>query len=458
MLRNNRLSYRLFIIVSLVMSTVFICSYLINNYLVERYLIYKNHSTLNKVYDDIKELDFNKLSEENDSIEKKYDVTIIWFDYYEDESYFNEEVRYLLNKEKLTLNRIWLIENTIKKLGKGQKIDRLYDQGVLKSRILVRFFLKEGKVIVIGKTIPDSKDIIHVFNEINLFVWSGTLITLIAFIWWYMKRVTKPIEMIKDKSQEIANLKFSHIEVKTGDELEELANSINTMSNNLANTLKELDMKNEHLENLISDISHEMKTPLSLINIYAHGVQDDLDDGTYVEGIIRETKKLSDLISELLDLSRLEQEKLSYSQFHMYEIISKILEEFKVFTKEKGVSIEVYNRQECEVYADKDKIETVMRNVIFNAIKYTTNKKVTILLGEKDDRIDIQVSNGVNEEFKEEELRNIFNPFYVMDSSRNKEISGNGLGLAIVKSILDKHNGQYQVYIEDKKFIFHMLL
>lgn len=272
-----------------------------------------------------------------------------------------------------------------------------------------------------------------------------------------MKRITKPIEMIKEKSQQIANLKFSHIELKTGDELEELANSINIMSNNLSKSLKESDRKNEHLKSLISDISHEMKTPLSLINIYAHGVQDNLDDGTYITGIIRETKKLSELISELLNLSKLEQEKLVYSEFTMYEIISKILEELNVFINEKQVSVEVDNRQMDKVYADKDKIETAMRNIIFNAIKYTTDGKVSILLTKKDNRIAVQVSNGVDEQFKEEELRNIFNPFYVMDSSRNKEISGNGLGLAIVRAILDKHNGRYQIYIKDKKFVFDML-
>lgn len=431
---------------------------LINNYLAERYLIYKNHSYLNEAHDEIEQFDLEKLIQEKHRIEKKHEVTIIWFDYYKDEDYFNSEVRYRFSKEKITLNRIWLIEDTIKKLASGTEIDRLYDQGVLKSRILIKFFLKEGKVIVIGKSIPNSREIIDVFNEINLFVWSVTLIILIIFIWWYMKRVTKPIEMIKEKSQQIANLQFSHIELKTGDELEELADSINTMSKNLSNSLKELDMRNEHLKSLISDISHEMKTPLSLINIYAHGVQDDLDDGTYIPGIIRETEKISDLISELLNLSKLEQEELIYSEFNMYYMISKILEELNVFINEKGVTIEVLNRQRGKVYADKDKIETVMRNIIFNAIKYTTDEKVSILLNEKDDRVEVQVLNGVNEEFKEEELEKIFNPFYVMDSSRNKEISGSGLGLAIVKSILDKHNAKYKIYIEDKKFIFDMVL
>lgn len=117
----------------------------INNYLSDRYLIYKNYSYLNEAHDEIEQFDLAKLIQEKQRIEKKYEVTIIWFDYYEDEQHFNSEVRYRFSKEKITLSRIWLIEDTINKLSYRHEINRLYDQRGIRIKNTCKVFLKRRK-------------------------------------------------------------------------------------------------------------------------------------------------------------------------------------------------------------------------------------------------------------------------------------------------------------------------
>lgn len=459
MKKNRKLSFRLFKIISLVMLGVFIITYFANNFIAEKYLLYKNNYNLDRAYQEIGNLSMEELAERKENLQEKYKLTIVWFEYNDDEQYFNGQLRLELNKERITLNKIWLIKDTIKKLESGEKVRRLYNQGELKSSFLVNYFIKQNNVIVMGQSIAHIQDIINIINKINFVLWISTFIILLFFIGWYIKKVTKPIEKIREKSYEIANQNFSNININTGDELEELADSINIMSNKLSYAMNELDMKNARLKTLISDISHEMKTPLTLINVYAHGLLDGLNDGTYVKGIINETNGLSDLITDLLQLSKVEQESLAYSEVNINELITKIINEYRVVIKEKNVHVCCNLTEESQfINGDENKIESALKNIIYNAIKYTNDNKVDIIITEENNKIALSVINQVDNGFEKEKITELFNPFYVIDESRNKDVSGNGLGLAIVKTILDKHDMKYDIELENNKFIFTVLL
>ena len=124
------------------------------------------------------------------------------------------------------------------------------------------------------------------------------------------KIITTPLKELSDVAQDISHLQFKRTKVKTNDEIGELANSINIMSEKLHEAHQDLTDRNEHLKRFMGDVTHELKTPIALVKAYSMGIKDGLDDGTYVDTIIKQTDQISNLIEELLRFSKLERDIL----------------------------------------------------------------------------------------------------------------------------------------------------
>jgi len=243
--------------------------------------------------------------------------------------------------------------------------------------------------------------------------------------------------------------------------------SINQMSKELEKTIKELKKNNMALERdveekskinemrkqFISDVSHELKTPIALIQGYAEGlveniVQDEESKQFYASVILDETNKMDKLVKQLLELSRLEYGNREFNKqnFKISELIKEIVRNSKVKLDEKNIKVELDLDEELEVYADNFYINQVITNYFTNAIKYSREidgkKIIKITANKVNDKAHITVFN-TGDKMPEEIARRIWNRFYKTDESRNREAGGTGIGLALVKAIMTNMNNKF---------------
>jgi signal transduction histidine kinase len=280
---------------------------------------------------------------------------------------------------------------------------------------------------------------------------------IVVVVWMMSYRITKPLQELGVVAKDISSLQFKHADIRTKDEIEELAESINTMSDKLHAAHQDLTRKNQSLKLFMSDITHELKTPIALIQAYAEGIQDDLDDGSYVGTILRQTESMNRLIDELLNFAKIEREDLERRRISVSALFHACAEKFDIERKSKQISLIVHEdpaASAATIFADEDKIRMVLNNLLSNAIKYTTNHQIEVSLYKQGEDIVLHMQNGI--EPHEEEIDKIWEPFYVLERSRNKEISGTGLGLAIVKSILEQHGYRYVAAVNGEQIHFYI--
>lgn len=451
----NKLSKKLAIRISIVIVIIFFASFLLNNYFVSKYYLHEKKVIVEKICNEIKDIELNEYNIEN--IEKKYSVTIVYDDLNKDIESLNWSIKDSFYNRTVALNKFWITEEDLKEIKENKKVNKLYNQGKLKSSFLVAFIKKENSIVAIGDSIVHDNETIDVVNKFNLYLTIISLILIISVVWIFSKRIIYPLDNLKDLSKDISNLNFKKIDINTNDEIEELGKSINIMSEKLKKSHDDLNYKNNNLKVFISNISHELKTPLALIKAYSMGLKDGLDDGTYIDTIINQTDDISELIDTLLNLSKLEKDDINKSTFNIEELFNGVLEKYNISIESKDilVSIDKDKLENEYIYADKEKIQIVLNNLISNAVKYTSDNKINIKLENIDEDILFMITNSIRN-YNKEDINKIWEPFYVIEESRNKKLSGSGLGLSIVKEILEKHNFKYGSKLDNNKIEFYI--
>lgn len=276
----------------------------------------------------------------------------------------------------------------------------------------------------------------------------------LAAAYIYSKTITKPLVELSNVTSNIATLDFTHrCEVKSKDEIGELAANINVMSAKLKETLDELnnDIKvkekvNEERKQFIADVSHELKTPLTVLKGICEGIENglyDISKTNYIETMLYHINDMGDLVQELLDLSRIDKEvELKMEVFDLTNSLLRIHKKLKPLIQEKKLTVNL-DVEESIVIGDKKKIEVVIKNIYLNAILYTpTEGDIDIWTEQKDNVIQLNIENkGVK--IEEDRLDKLWEAFYRIEPSRNKKLGGSGLGLYMVKQILEKHHENY---------------
>jgi signal transduction histidine kinase len=267
--------------------------------------------------------------------------------------------------------------------------------------------------------------------------------------------------------------------VEREDEIGSLAKTLNFLSENLSNALSDLKEKNKKLEldiekerqleklrkDFIAGVSHELKTPIGIIEGYAEGLKDNVVEGEareiYLDIIIDEAKKMNSLVMDMLELSRLEagKTKLNINEFDLKELFEKVALKNQVDISNNNLTlIRNFSLNNYSVLGDSFKIEQVLTNFLTNAIKYTNNgEKIIVDIVEKKEHLYFSIEN-TGAFIPENELSNIWSQFYKIDKARNRSARSTGLGLAIVKNLLTLHNSDFGVMNtkEGVKFYFSL--
>ncbi|MDI6676282.1 HAMP domain-containing sensor histidine kinase [Bacillus wiedmannii] len=441
----NKLGKKLFLSISLTVILIFTISLLLINYLLPKYNIYKTRESLEGITAQIQSIPSKQLDEAITSIENKGNVTIAYTSINNSEDQINDELRMQLTRKRVALNKLWITKEEVMKVKNFGQANKIYDQEKIKSSFFVKYIAKDDMLILVGVSIAHSNEVIKTLNSFYFYIFGITIFLIIVLVWILSTTITRPLKELSNVAEDISNLKFERAKVKTNDEIGDLANSINIMSEKLNEAHEDLTDRNEHLKRFMGDVTHELKTPIALVKAYSMGIKDGLDDGTYIDTIIKQTDHISNLIEELLRFSKLERDVLEKEEFDIKSLVQSILDKHKIELESKEINLQVnYNVSDAVVNADVNKMKMVFQNLISNAIKYTANQNIKIILEDQNENIYFQIQNGMNAE-QMKDIDKIWEPFYVLESSRSKDHSGTGLGLAIVKSILERHGFDYGV-------------
>lgn len=287
----------------------------------------------------------------------------------------------------------------------------------------------------------------------------------LSALWAYFssKRMMKPLIAMSDITHQMSELNFSKkCDVRTDDELGSLAKSINSLSDTLDSTLKDLKSKNKELEQdiaherqieqkrkeFISSVSHELKTPISIIQGYAEGLKIGVSENDaemtekYCDVIIDESQKMNKLVIELLELSQYESgtATLELDTINLRDFVESIVSVYMIRFKDKNLTCTVDIDSSFYGIADSQKLDRVIKNFLSNALSHTPeNGQVKITCGEINDCYRISVYNS-GSHIPDGDIDEIWNSFYRADKSRNRDSSRFGLGLSIVKAIAKKHS------------------
>lgn len=326
------------------------------------------------------------------------------------------------------------------------------------------FYSDDVKYLVISAfPLEPIKDAIVIMEKYYLFFFVGAMVFVMIISFMLSKIITRPIIKINRVTNKIAQNDFNnYLDIKSRDELEDLATSINTLSANLSNSLNNLERANKklkedfehekYMENTrktyVSAVSHEFKTPLSVIQGVVEGLLYNIYDRNENEKyhtIMKQVVILNGLVEEMLELSKLENDlEVKKQKCNLSHLVIGLVDKFDELIHEKEQRISL-NLEEISITADRRKISLAISNLISNAIKYSPNEeKVEIILKPLVKGCYFSIENtGVA--IPEDEIDNIWSIFYRADKSRSKDVEGFGIGLSVVQKVFEIHGYEYGV-------------
>ncbi len=290
-----------------------------------------------------------------------------------------------------------------------------------------------------------SSEYLRITYSILLVIFLLSLVFSIPLISFVGKRFTRPILKLQKASQEIAGGNFdTKIQINTADEIEDLANSLNSMAISL-------QKKYQLQRDFIANVSHDFKTPLSVMRSYSEAIKDGLVHGedakNYAEEIINEVDRLNKLVIGIMELSKLQGGRLPLNKesFNIKELLSECIDKFTPIALRKNISL-VLDADDVQIYGDKSYLLRVIYNFVDNALKFSPRDKDIIVSTEFVDK-GIKVSvidKGIG--ISENMITNIWTKYY-----KHTKSGGMGLGLPICSEILKLHNFEFGVFSEENK-------
>ncbi len=481
---------KLFLMVSLVILLIIVFLILVNNFVFGQFYLYSKttdlkeaYETINEYYKDSTNLDIDSELERL-AASNSFDILI------KD----NEDINvFTSNKDFLaTLGEMNAMTSSLSNDGRlieendEYLIRQMKDTKTNVSYILLSAELDNNYLLYIRMPVSSIEESVKISNNFLYLIAGVTILIAAVIVSFVSKKFTAPILELNDIAKKMANLDFSHKYKITDadDEINDLGKSINLMSDTLEKTIKQLRNTNIELEkdieekskidemrkSFISDVSHELKTPIALIQGYSEGLlenvnTDDENRKFYAEVILDETNKMDKLVKQLLELMKLEYGKREFSdkEFDIVELEKEVVRKSKVMLEEKQVEVEFKSPENINVIADDFYIEQVITNYLTNAIKHVDNvngEKCIVIKNVVDvekNKVRIKVFNtGAN--IKEEDLSRIWTRFYKVDESRNREDGGTGIGLSFVKAIMSNYKNAFGVINKENGVEFYFEL
>lgn len=342
--------------------------------------------------------------------------------------------------------------------------------------------LENGDMVLMRTAVESIRESAAISNRFLLFAGAAVIVASILVAFFTTRHITKPLQQLTDISKRMVDLDFNakyESDQSNSYEVEELGNHINRLSENLERTISELKTANVELQDdiekkiqidemrkeFLSNVSHELKTPLALIQGYAEGLQECINDDAesrefYCEVIIDEADKMNRMVKKLLTLNQLEfgNDQVIMERFDMTELIRGVANSTRILMEQKGIRLELENSEEAWVWGDEFKVEEVITNYMSNAINHADGEKlIRVFYTRSEDKLRVSVFN-TGQPIPEEDIEKIWVKFYKVDKARTREYGGSGIGLSIVKAIMDSFHQRCDVINHEDGVEFWMEL
>ena len=327
--------------------------------------------------------------------------------------------------------------------------------------------LDDNVNFLIRSPVESIRESVALSNRFLIYVGMGTLIICMGLVWYFSRRITKPIQELAELSDRMANLDFEAKYTSGGNnEIGELGDNFNRMSQKLEKAISELKQANNSLQQdieqkekmeqmrteFMGNVSHELKTPIALIQGYAEGLKEGVNDDPesrdfYCDVIMDEAGKMNRMVKNLMTLNQLEfgNDKVEFERFNLTELIGGVLQSMDILSQQKDVKLIFREENPVYVWGDEFKIEQVVRNYVSNAYNHVNEEKIIeVKILQEDGLAKVTVFN-TGKPIPEEDVPRIWDKFYKVDKAHTREYGGNGIGLSIVKAIMESMHQQYGV-------------
>lgn len=397
---------------------------------------------MNELVEQVKNIDNSSILSSIDDISLDNNICLEYVDNWGNKYYFNNKTTScLLGKNKN-------IDKELVKIKQSQ--EEIYFEKILNplnnSTSLLYGIKKNNGYVFLFTSLEDIGTTTSLIKSQLIYLTLLTILLSIVIAMFLSRRIAKPISDMTKKATKLADGNYNLVFKNTGiNELDELANSLNYLEQEVSKT-------DTYRRDLMANVSHDLKTPLTMIKAYAEMIKDiTIDDKEKtiknLDVIIEETERLNILVNDILELSKLQnnQDNLDIEEFDIVLLIKDILRRYEIIKETENYNLILESPESIIVKADKKRISQVIYNLINNAVNYTGDDlKVIARLTEesKDCLVEIiDTGKGIDEE----DLQNIWNRYYKQEKNHKRNVIGTGLGLSIVKNILEQHHFDYGV-------------
>lgn len=397
---------------------------------------------LNKISNTIKEVENDSLGNLLEEIAYKNEVCIEYVSAYQTYNYNTRMIGCELGKNNTSIIKY---QKEIIESDKEMQAIRLVNQEY-KAKAYLYGIKKSVGYIFIYTTLEDLSNASVVLKGQLIYLTVIAIVFACTIAYFLSHKITKPILEITKKAKKLGqgthDIKFEQNGIL---EIDELAESLNVAQ-------KELSKTDELRRDLLANVSHDLKTPLTMIKAYAEMIRDisyknDEKREEHLNIIISETDRLNILVNDILSLSKMQADAdtLKKETFDITKEIQEIIKKYEIIKETENYNFVIEMPPEAYINADKNKINQVIYNLINNAINYTgKDKTVTIRVIEEKGKYTIEISD-TGKGIKESEIDLIWDKYYKNEKNHQRNIVGTGIGLSIVKKILETHNFDYGV-------------
>ncbi len=341
--------------------------------------------------------------------------------------------------------------------------------------------LSGGDMIYMRTPLASIRESVKISNRFFLYI--GCIMAVVGgiVIWVVSGRITRPVLGLAKLSEKMAGLDFeARYTGKETNEIGILGNRMNELSATLEHTISELKTANNELKRdieikdrqnsmrleFLSNVAHELKTPVALIQGYAEGLKDNIHEDAesrefYCDVIVDESQKINQMVKNLTTLNQLEfgQDEITMEHFNLTELIENSVLAADILLKSAEISLRFSGGDPIYVWADEFRIEEVFTNYLSNAIHYCavpeggSEKYIDVGLLKKDNLVRVCVFN-TGKPIPAESLERLWDKFYKVDKARTHEYGGSGIGLSIVKAVMEAHGREYGVENRENGVMF----
>ncbi len=460
------------IFIGLMAGTILLCWFL-NGSLLQKYYISNKKAVLLKMYGELEHAVLEEmLDSETYSLSlqqncSKYNLSLLVLDY---NSRIVKSSESDSNFMKLQLlQHVFAPADTQEIMDRTERyiIQRVGDPRSHMEYIEIWGILGNGYFFIIRTALEGIQDSVAIANRFLAYVGIVAAIASGLIIWYVSRKITEPILQLAKISRHMAQLDFEvRYQGSGGNEIDLLGENINKLSETLEQTISELKTANNELKKdiekkneidemrreFLANVSHELKTPIALIQGYAEGLQEGIGDDPesrsfYCDVIVDEATKMNTMVKKLLTLNQLESgnDIVSMERFDITALVDNYLQSADLLAKQNEITVHMKEKETMYVWGDEFKTEEVFMNYFSNAVNHCGNEKVIEVNLEKRDRhVRISVFN-TGEPIPEDSLPHLWEKFYKVDKARTREYGGSGVGLSIVKAIMESMNQKYGV-------------